>query len=230
MSQETKTIILISIITILVVIGGLYLWNKSSNTANTPAPAVVVDRNELVPEDSHIVGSIDAKVIVTEFGDYECPACAAAYPVVKGLMEKYKENPEVAFVFRNYPLPQHRNAVYTASLAEAAALQGKFWEAHGILYETQTKWMNASNAKKVALEQLENIGIDLEKLVSDASTSLVDDRIDFDKKDAERFGVNSTPTFFINETMQDSWGFESLSRSIDAALIEPASNPLIIEE
>lgn len=220
MSQEIKTIIWISIITVIVVVGGLYLWNKSSTTAKIAKPVITIDRNELVPTNSHVLGTLDAKVIVTEFGDYECPACAAAYPVSKSLEEKYKDNPNVAFVFRNFPLPQHKSAMYVASLAEAAALQGKFWEVHDALYESQQKWANASNSKKVALEQMQGLGLDLEKLVVDAASSDINARILADKNDAERFNINSTPTFFVNGTMQDSWDPDVLSSAIDTALAQ----------
>lgn len=218
-SQETKTIIWISIITILVVVAGFYFWNNSANTT-TPPEQIVVDRAQVVATDSHVQGSIDAKVIVTEFGDYECPACAAAHPVTKALEAKYADNPNVAFVFRNYPLPQHRYAILSAQFAEAAALQGKFWEMHDALYEGQKLWSPMRNAESTFLEYAADLGLNIEQLKVDVKSGEVMARINADTSAGEVVGVNSTPTFYVNGTKQASWDLNKLSAAIDAALLE----------
>ena len=220
MSQETKTIIWISVITIFVVTGGLYFWNKSSSKITDTDTSVVVDRAQVVSGDSYVKGSIDAKVIVTEFGDYECPACSAAHPITKALEEKYKDNTQVAFVFRNYPLPQHRHAMTSAQFAEAAGLQGKFWEMHDKLYETQKTWAPTRNAEEIFITYATGLGLDIEKLKLDIKSETVMSRINADKAAAVIIGINSTPTFYVNGTKQSSWDMKILSASIDAALAE----------
>lgn len=219
MSQEAKTISIISIITILVVVGGLYFWNKSSNLVKdaTTTPAVV-DRNKVVAPDSHVLGDINAKVIVTEFGDYECPACGIAYPATQQLIAKYKDNKDVAFIFRNYPLPQHRNAMKSAQYAEAAALQGKFWEMHDALYEGQKEWSVSLNADAEFVAIAKKLGLDIDKLEKDVKSPEVAARINADKKAGDEIRVNATPTFFVNGIVQKSWGVNELSIAIDKEL------------
>src|SRR3974377_438277 len=84
----------------------------------------------------HVEGPADAPLTLVEYGDYQCPYCGAAYPVVKRLQKKLGK--KLRFVFRNFPVTQaHRYALIAAETAEAAALQGKFWEMHDLLYEEQ---------------------------------------------------------------------------------------------
>lgn len=219
MSQETKTIIWISVITIIVVVVGFYFWNKSANTT-IPPEQTVVDRAKVVAPDSHSIGSIDAKVVVTEFGDYECPACSAAHPVTKALQEKYKDNADVAFVFRHYPLPQHRHAVLSAQFAEAAALQGKFWEMHDKLFETQKAWSPMRTTEDIFLGYAADLGLDVERVKTDVKSADVQARINADKAAADMIGINSTPTFYVNGAKQPGWGLNELSAVIDTALAE----------
>lgn len=219
MSQETKTIIWISVITILIIAGGFYFWNKSANTT-APLEQVVVDRAQVVAVDSHVQGDINAKVIVTEFGDYECPACSSAHPVTKALEEKYKDNPEVAFVFRNYPLPQHRHAMLSAQFAEAAALQGKFWEMHDKLFETQKAWAPMRSTEDTFMKYAADLGLNIEQLKTDVKSGEVQARINADKAAADAIGVNSTPTFYINGVKQAGWGLNEFSAVIDLELLK----------
>jgi protein-disulfide isomerase len=215
MSQETKTLFWISGIGVVVIVIGFYFWNKSSNTIATP---VVVDMSKIVTPDSHRIGLPMAKVVVTEFGDYECPACGAAHPVTKELIAKYADAKDVAFVFRNYPLQQHRNAIPGAQFAEAAGLQGKFWEMHDKIYETQTKWSTMSDASSVFLGYAQELGLDMSKLSQDIKSDTVANRIKGDQTAGEAIGINSTPTFYVNGVKQSGWGMPELSASIDTAL------------
>ena len=219
-SNETKTIIWISVITIIIVAGGLYFWNTNPDAIAPGGQSVVVDRTQVVATNSNINGLITAKVIVTEFGDYECPACAVAHPITQALEEKYKDNPDVAFVFRNFPLPQHRHAMLSAQFAESAGLQGKFWEMHDILYEHQNEWLSLQNAEDIFTTYAINLGLDINKLKIDIKSDVVLDRINADKTAVGILGINSTPTFYVNGVKQSSWSMQELSTAIDIALAE----------
>lgn len=140
----------------------------------------------------HAEGPADAPLTLVEYGDYQCPYCGAAYPVVKRLQKTLGK--KLRFVFRNFPLTQsHPYALIAAEAAEAAALQGKFWEMHDLLYEQQ-----ALLEPDIIPQWGERLGLDLEKLGNDISHGVVEERIKEDRQSGIRSGVNGTPTFFIN--------------------------------
>ena len=140
----------------------------------------------------HTEGPDDAPLTLVEYGDYQCPYCGAAYPVVKRLQKTLGK--KLLFVFRNFPLTQmHPYALIAAEAAEAAALQGKFWEMHDLLFEQQS--FLEPDAIPVWAERL---GLDLEKLGNDIAQGVVEGRIKEDRQSGIRSGVNGTPTFFVN--------------------------------
>jgi protein-disulfide isomerase len=140
----------------------------------------------------HAEGPEDAPVTLVEYGDYQCPYCGAAYPIVKRLQKALGK--KLRFVFRNFPLTQaHPYALLAAETAEAAALQGKFWELHDLLFEQQ-----ALLGPDIIPTWAERLGLDLEKLGNDIAQGVVEERIREDRQGGIRSGVNGTPTFFIN--------------------------------
>ena len=151
--------------------------------------------NELtapVSENDHAQGPADAPVTLVEYGDYECPYCGMAYPIVKRVQARMGK--QLRFVFRNFPLAEaHPHATAAAELAESAALQGKFWEMHDVLYEHQRALAPADlerHARKV--------GLDLDALEAVLRGGAPHKRVKADFMSGVRSGVNGTPTFFIN--------------------------------
>ncbi|HTY24626.1 MAG TPA: thioredoxin domain-containing protein [Desulfomonilaceae bacterium] len=145
----------------------------------------------------HVEGSADAPLTLVEYGDYQCPYCGAAYPIVKRLQKTLGKN--LRFVFRNFPLTQaHPYALIAAEAAEAAALQGKFWEMHDLLFEQQTFFR-----PDVVSSWAQRIGLDLEKFGDDIKQGVAENHIKEDRQSGIRSGVNGTPTFFINGTRYD---------------------------
>ena len=143
------------------------------------------------PKD-HVQGPADAPVTVVEFGDYECPYCGEAYPVVKALQERLGD--QICFVFRNFPLAQaHPHAEEAAEAAEAAASQGKFWEMHDMLYENQDA-LEPEDLVRYARA----LDLDLPRFVREMGDHLYAERVREDFRSGVRSGVNGTPTFFIN--------------------------------
>jgi protein-disulfide isomerase len=150
-----------------------------------------------VSASDHTEGRVDAPVTLVEYGDYQCPYCGAAYPVVKRL-QKHLGN-RLRFVFRNFPLTEmHPYALIAAEMAEAAALQGKFWQMHDLLFEQQD-----ALDPDILPAWAKQLGLDLEKLGSDIKQGLVEPRIKEDRRSGIRSGVNGTPTFFINGVRHD---------------------------
>jgi protein-disulfide isomerase len=152
-----------------------------------PAPLAVP-----VSDADHAIGSPNAPVTLVEYGDYECPYCAAAHPVVKRLRATLGDR--LRFVFRNFPLNNvHAHAGIAAQAAEAAAAQGKFWPMHDLLYAHQ-----ATLAEHSMDEFALRAGLEIYKFNADLASSRFAQRVRDDFEGGQRSGVTGTPTFFIN--------------------------------
>lgn len=163
----------------------------------------------------HSEGPADAPLTLVEYGDYQCPYCGAAYPVVKRLQKTLGK--KLRFVFRNFPLTQaHPYALIAAETAEAAALQDKFWEMHDLLFEQQDFL-----EPDIIPTWAEKLGLDLEKLGKDISQGVIEERIKEDRQSGIRSGVNGTPTFFINGTRFDGLpDYGSLLAALESELTQ----------
>lgn len=147
---------------------------------------VLIDQETVVGEARLATGSATAKVTIVEWSDFQCPACRQAVPLVKDILEKYPE--QVRLVYRQFPLTQiHQQAMAAAELAEAAYVQGKFWEMHDVLFKRQDEW--TENGDKL-VDYRQELGI--------SSGETYKDKIDQDVSEGRRLGVNATPTFFVN--------------------------------
>ena len=145
----------------------------------------------------HLAGADDAPVTLVEYGDFECPHCAAAHPVVKAIQRRMGKR--MRFVFRHFPLKeQHSHAYHAAEAAEAAAAQGKFWEMHHILLERQHELEDAD-----LLRYAKELRLDVERVRGEIERGEHASRVRSHFRDGVRSGVNGTPTFFINGRRYD---------------------------
>lgn len=216
MGKEIKILGLIA----LVVIGiGAALAFKKGPVRDIPGAPI--DSKNLMRENSHMTGASTAKVTLVEFGDFQCPACAAAHPVVKQIKQTYKDNPNFNFVFRHFPLSGiHKYALDSAEAAEAAGRQGKFWEMHDLLYENQKEW-GVPQAMEFFGEYANRLGLNADQLKQEIRDKKYADIISADYADGTALSVNSTPTFFLNgEPLVGIPQFESLKQKIDQKLAE----------
>jgi len=175
----------------LIVWGVIFLSNNSDNN--------VTINSSSISEQDHIYGSAEAEVVIIEYSDFQCPACRSYYSIIKQLEENYSD--QLAVVYRNYPLSSlHPNAVPAAEAAEAASLQGKFWEMYDKLFANQVDWSNLTSSKleDVFVDYAEEIGLDTNKFKIDLDSNTVRDKVQADTQLARAAGLNSTPTFFIN--------------------------------
>jgi protein-disulfide isomerase len=213
MSKEAK--IMTGVIAVIVVgmIGVFAIMNKSS----TPEPTKVADAGKLVRDDSHKTGT-GTKVTVVEFGDFQCPACGAAEPTVERLISEY--NDKATFVFRNFPLPQHKNAVIAALAAESAGGQNKYWEMHNKLYATQNDWSESADPLSFYTKYATDLGLDVNKFTSDVNNKTYQSRIDVDQADGTAVNVQGTPTFFVNGKATADYKYDTLKKAIDDALAQ----------
>ncbi|MEO8071235.1 MAG: thioredoxin domain-containing protein [Acidobacteriota bacterium] len=166
-----------------------------------------------VNQHDHAQGPTDAPVTLVEYGDYECPHCGRAYPIVKAVQKHFGKR--LRFVFRNFPLSEiHPHAESAAEVAEAAAAQGKFWEMHDAIFENQTR---LGGPLYVALAQ--TLHLDMPSFQDALKAREFRDRVRADFSSGVRSGVNGTPTFFINGQRHDApFDFEDLVAAIDAAI------------
>jgi len=153
-----------------------------------------------VGERDHFEGPAGAPVVLVEYGDYQCPYCGAAYPIVKKVQKEL--GAKLRFVFRNFPLTNmHPQAQWAAETAEAAAAQGKFWEMHDYLYENQPSLGDETFFAKYEGK----LKLDLPKLKREVAQHAHSARIEEDYMSGIRSGVNGTPTFFINGLRYDGY-------------------------
>jgi protein-disulfide isomerase len=166
-----------------------------------------------VSSKDHIQGNEQAPLTLVEYGDYECPYCGMAYPIVKRLQKHFGNR--LRFVFRNFPLiDSHPHAGIAAMTAEFAASKGKFWEMHDLLYENQ-QHLDLSNLTSYA-ETLNLSGAELQIAIKN---EIFAEKIQNDFTSGVRSGVNGTPSFFINNIrFNDSFEYENLLRALNDAL------------
>lgn len=211
-TSDAKFIIGVLIATVLVIGGGAYITSKkSTETAIKIVPEAL--RQYLIREDSPTQGPKEAKVSVVEFGDFQCPACGAVYPVLQQVKDQYKDS-NVRFIFRQFPLPQHEFALMAANASLAALSQGKFWEYHDTMFEHQT------NLKKDdLLVYAKNVGLDMDTFTKNLEDSAIANTVQRDVTDGAALGIRSTPTLFINNTQYTGkYSLKDFTTAIDAEL------------
>jgi protein-disulfide isomerase len=214
MNIRKDVVIMVAIF--VVVIGALVFFASQSST---PATTQQVDTGFLAHDTSHMTGQKNAKVTLVEFGDYQCPACGAAYPITKQILAAYQSNPDFNFVFRNFPLPMHLNAPMAAEAAEAAAEQGKFWEMHDKLYETQNVWSDLPSPLDTFTQYAKDLGLDAAKFKTEVQQNKFASVIQADQADGNAVGLNATPTFYVNgQVIVGVPDLQSLKDLIDAGL------------
>jgi protein-disulfide isomerase len=166
-----------------------------------------------VGEHDHVQGDREAPCTLLEYGDYQCPSCGAAYPIVKRVQKHFGKR--LAFVFRNFPLTQlHPYAEAAAETAEFAAANGRFWQMHDLLYENQDRL-----DEDLLVELAEHLHLAPASLEQALNSNTFEQRVKTDFSSGVRSGVNGTPTFFINGQRHDgSYDYDTLVAAIDKAL------------
>ncbi len=210
MTTDQKVIGGAALISILILAFAVFFMGGSTQKSGP------VDQSLLVKADSNKIASDSAKVTLVEFGDYQCPACGMAAPVIKQILDEYQG--KVGFVFRHFPLPQHSNAMIAAKAAEAAGEQGKYWQMHDRLYSAQQEWENLPNPTETFVGYAKEFGMDESAFKASITTEKFFDKINGDKNDGNTLGVDSTPTFFVNGIKIRGFAYKDLKLQIDKAL------------
>ncbi|MGC1176778.1 MAG: thioredoxin domain-containing protein [Candidatus Saccharimonadales bacterium] len=177
------------VVIILIFVGIFALGGNSSKTSGTKGSSSALT--------NHVEGKGTTHVTLVEYGDYQCPFCGEYYPTVKQVQSEF--NDRIIFQFRNFPLVSiHQNAFAGARAAEAAALQGKFWQMHDLLYENQTQWSGGSDPSSFFTQYAQQLRLNVAQFKNDYASSKVNDAVNADMAEGNKLKIDSTPTFILD--------------------------------
>ena len=214
MKEQPKTqsnstpLLIIGVVFVIALLGGWYLYSSSKSSpatkTNSTTPGTTPSRSAMIPQNAppgatppNMLGSPTAAVTVEEFADFQCPSCGATHPIMKQIQSMYGSR--IKFIFRNFPLPMHDKSYDAAVAAEAAGMQGKFWDMHNQLFTNQKAWSADPNFREVWAGYAQKIGLDVEKWKNDMAGLPAKSRVDLDLQRGRGLSINTTPTVFIND-------------------------------
>jgi NhaA family Na+:H+ antiporter len=186
---------------IIVVVVGLATLATGTMLYRTKRPALLTISKELAPkkndaESIHIRGRANAPVTLEEFGDFQCPPCGNLAGPIKQLEHDF--DPHLRVIFHHFPLINHLHARAAAIAAEAAGVQGHFWEMHDLLYREQAAWSKATDVQPLLNSYAGILGLNVDQFKKDMESDSVKARVDLDQKRGTALGVQNTPTIFLN--------------------------------
>ena len=205
---------IIAAVLIAAIIAGVLLFQAR----RTPPGLRTATATEPGAQPPHVRGNASAPVTLEEFGDFECVPCFILWPALRNLEQDYGE--KLAVVFRNNPMPQHSKALDGARAAEAAGLQGKFWEMHDMLYLQRDEWLRAADLRGAFAEFARRLELDVARFNKDMAGEEVAKRIAADRARAAALKLDRTPVVYINGERAQLQGDveKGLHDDIDAAL------------
>lgn len=219
MKNSTKVAIVLSGTIVLIVIVSIVVSIMQAQQSRTTA-----DRDQgpgltsAIRDDSHVLDDAgDGAVTVVEFLDFECEACGAAYPVMEDLREEFSG--QITFAIRYFPLPGHFNSMNAAIAVEAASQQGELEAMYGRMFESQAEWGEAQESRAPLFRQFaEELGLTMAEYDAAVTDPVTAERVESDFNDGIALGVNSTPTFFVNDRMVPLTSFDDLRTAIEAEI------------
>lgn len=217
--KKIKKYITRSFVVLIIIVAIVGIWRLSQQSATSS-----VSPNDVLQVQSSdwIKGNANSIVTLIEYSDFQCPACASYYPLLKKLTSEFSN--DITFVYRHFPLRQiHPNAQLAGQAAEAGGKQDRFWEMHDMIFEGQKNWSNQSLnlAEDIFVSYAEQLDIDIEKFKIDINSKEVKDKVNSDYRSGIRSGTNSTPTFFLNgEKIQNPRGYEAFKSLLNNALTQ----------
>jgi len=210
--KKTLPFIIIAVVLVAAIAAFIVFGRKKGNDSNSafvaaPAQVSVAGTTPLpqasptatIPIEKPNV-KVSSPVVLGEYGDYQCPPCGLLYPVLKDIEHEYGK--QLQIVFHHFPLPKiHKNAMNAARAAEAARIQGKFWEMHDRLYRNQNAWKDLDDPRPVFLQYATELGLNADRFSRDMNGPEVEQRITADMQKGTSVGVTGTPTVFIEGQM-----------------------------
>jgi len=209
------------LLTVVLMVGGIMVLSK---TSEPPLPPEEIEAT-LVKEDSNFTGEENAEIVIVEFSDFECPACASYYQEIIKVKESYPDR--VKIVYRHFPLRnKHPLAQLAAEASEAAAAQNLFWQMHNKLFEGQVEWssLNETKAKEKFAEYAQDLEIeDIDKFKQELDNGTYTQKVSDDLSDAGKLKLGGTPSIFFNGEQRSNPTFEELQEEIEALLPEQST-------
>lgn len=166
-----------------------------------------------------VKGNPQAKVLLVEYGDFQCGPCRSVHPDIKAVVDKYPK--DVALVYRNFPIgTSHPNARAAAAAAEAAGQQGKYWEMHDLIYDKQDEWSSAQASDRNAIFSgyAKQLGLNEQQFAEDMAKPEISKKINFDMALARLNQVQGTPTIYLNGEQLKLTNTTSISTAVEEAL------------
>jgi len=236
-NNSALPLIIIVLVLVVAVGGAWWLYNRNTSPKKPPTnsaanvgktPAVIKEMGATPPWS---LGSPNASVTVEEFADFQCPTCSVKHPLMKEIVSTYGNR--IRFIFRNFPLQMHDRAYPAAVAAEAAGIQGRFWDMQNLLFMNQKDWSASPEYRKLWDGYATQIGLDVAKFNNDMAGLAAKSRVDADLQRARAMNVGSTPSVYVNGMLVpfESMTSEGMRAIIDGELAkaqsqqsQPASN------
>ena len=186
--------IIVALVGFITIGAGTMLYRAKRPVASTISEEKSIGKENQEP--THVRGPAQAPVTLEEFGDFQCPPCG----MISGpLLEIEKDyGLKLRVIFRNFPFPNHQHALEAAYAAEAADLQGRYWEMHDLLYKEQANWSNAPDVKQLFVSYAKILGLEMDRFETDMAGPTAKARVTADQERGKSLGVNATPSIFIN--------------------------------
>ncbi len=199
-----------------IIVIGLITWGMIAAANKAERESAGIASVEQVTENDWVKGATSSPVVLIEYSDFQCPACGAFFPMVEKLSEENFD--KVRVVYRHFPLASHPNAVPASKAAEAAGIQGKFWEMYSMIFNNQENWSALTDTASVFNTYAENLGLDIVKFKADYASKAVEDKINDNVKSGMKAKVDSTPTFFLNgKKIKNPQTYEEFKKLIEDA-------------
>lgn len=198
-----------------VIVVGLIIWGMIAAGKKSADISASLPLPDQITSSDWIKGNASSTVTVVEYSDFQCPACAAYFPLVERLI---KENANLRLVYRHFPLPQHANAIPASLASEAAGKQGKFWEMYDMIFSTQKDWEASTDSATIFSGYAQKLGLDMTKYAADVASKEIKDKITASVAAGQKAGIDSTPTFYVNgKKIKNPNSYEEFKKIIDDA-------------
>ena len=219
--KRSAPFVIVALVAAVAIGGGAYFY-RTKRAANPPLKITKETATEK-KESGHVLGPPDASVTLEEYGDFQCPPCGKLSEPINQLQKQHN----LRVIFREFPLAMHAHSREAASAAEAAGLQGRFWEMHDLLFREQAVWSNSGDVRTLFSAYAGMLGLDLDRFKRDMDSSEVQQQIEFDQQRGAFIGVTKTPTILLNNQAvpSDQLKPETFPAAVEAAVqsAKPAS-------
>ena len=231
-TKKNAPTLIIGAVLLMAVMFGVYCSRSGNNTAGNSNSAKTPAQTKSIPANAppganppNSFGSPSAAVTIEEFADFQCPQCGVKHSVFNEIKSMYGSR--IYFVFRHLPLSIHDKAYDAAVAAEAAGMQGKFWDMQNLLFNNHQAWSASPGYKQTWREYATRIGLDVNKWESDMAGIAAKGRVDADMQRAKVIGVNSTPSVYVNGQSLpfEQMTVDGLKTIIDAELAKGGNKP-----